>query len=78
MAAAGNRFTFEIPAEFTVGPHSIQYYFEVRSGDQSRLCPQLDPVQLSNQPYYVVHSDPELAWGRAPLPSDSVSIQEDC
>lgn len=42
----------------------MQYYFELRRGPASRFWPGLDPLTLSNQPYYVVHADPTTTWGR--------------
>ncbi len=67
--AEGNRFSLDLPAEFTDSPYSIQYFLEVRSPAGSGLHPALDPVHLSNQPYFVVHADPDLSWGRpAPHP----------
>nr|WP_294695341.1 hypothetical protein [uncultured Friedmanniella sp.] len=62
--AEGNRFSVDLPAEFTDSPYSIQYFVEVRSPAGTGLHPPLDPVHLSNQPYFVVHADPNLRWGR--------------
>lgn len=61
----GDRFTLDLSGEFTDSPYSIQYFVEVRCPDGTGLHPQLDPVHLSNQPYFVVHADPDLGWGRA-------------
>ena len=63
--SGGDRFDLDLPAEFTDSPYSIQYFVEVRSPDGTALHPRLDPVTLSNQPYFVVHADPDLGWGRA-------------
>jgi hypothetical protein len=60
----GDRFSMDVPAEFTASHYSIQYFVEIRSPVGTGLYPRLDPVQLSNQPYFVVHADPDLGWGR--------------
>ncbi|GAA2093770.1 hypothetical protein GCM10009841_03720 [Microlunatus panaciterrae] len=62
--ADGDRFSLDIPADCTSGPYSLQYFVEVRSPHGTALYPRLDPVHLSNQPYFVVHADPALRWGR--------------
>jgi hypothetical protein len=61
----GDRFSLDLPADFTDSPYSIQYFLEVRSDAGTGLYPRLDPVRLANQPYFVVHADAQLTWGRA-------------
>lgn len=63
-AAEGDRSTLDLPAEFTDSPYSIQYFAEARSSAGTALHPELDGVELSNQPYFVVHADPQRDWGR--------------
>lgn len=63
-AIHGDRFSLDVPADFTDSPYSIQYFVEVRSSAGTGLYPRLDPLHLSNQPYFVVHADPDLGWGR--------------
>ncbi len=61
MKADGNRWTVEIPGEYTKSPFPLQYYFEVRAGDgKSSLHPGFDAT-LCNQPYFVVENADLLA-----------------
>ena len=66
--ADGNDFSLDVPGDYTDSPYSIQYFVEVRSPAGSGLYPRLDPVHLSNQPYFVVHADPDAGWGREASP----------
>jgi hypothetical protein len=56
MAVTGNRWRASIPAAYTNSPYPLQYYFEIEQGpDSATLYPGLGP-ELTNQPYFVVHS----------------------
>jgi hypothetical protein len=56
MAADGDGYVAEIPADYTATSFPLMYFADVRrANDQSVFVPALDR-DLSNQPYVVVHS----------------------
>jgi hypothetical protein len=56
MQATEKKFQATIPAAYTDSPYPIQYYFEIKRGDQhASLYPGLGP-NLIQQPYYVVRA----------------------
>ena len=63
MEGDGRTFRTEIPASQTQSPFPLQYYFEVVATPAAWQYPGLDE-DLSNQPYYVVHTDEKTAWGK--------------
>ena len=60
----GGVFVGEIPTDTAGSLYPMQYYFEVTANGAAWPCPGLAP-DLANQPYYVVHADPQTRWGRA-------------
>jgi hypothetical protein len=54
MQGQGNRYRAVIPAAYTNSPYPIQYYFELKDGQETaRLYPGI-AADLANQPYFVV------------------------
>jgi len=53
LSGTGDRYSGEIPAEYTKTDYPVQYYFEIHNGGESSLFPGLGP-NLTDQPYYVV------------------------
>ncbi len=66
LQRSGEDYTGEIPAEATAGLYPVQYFFEVFSDEMAWPFPGLDQ-DLANQPYYVVHDNPLVTWGRASM-----------
>jgi hypothetical protein len=61
MKSDADRWTGEIPGDYTHSPFPLQYYFEVRAADgNSTLHPGFDAT-LCNQPYFVVEQTDLLA-----------------
>ncbi len=57
MMREGNRYRAAIPATYTVSPYPLQYYFEVKAGqDRAWLYPGF-ATDLANQPYFTVRRD---------------------
>ncbi len=57
----GRTFTGVIPA--ADGAYPVQYFFEVLAEDDAWPYPGLS-ADLADQPYYVIHHDPDTTWGR--------------
>ncbi|MBI4874722.1 MAG: hypothetical protein HY822_08820 [Acidobacteria bacterium] len=54
MQRRGDRFTATVPADYTQSPYPLQYYFELRAGDNAAwLYPGFGP-NLAGQPYFTV------------------------
>ena len=55
MKLSGSSYRVSIPATYTDSVYPVQYYFEMKEGDNSWLYPGFGP-DLINQPYFVVRS----------------------
>ena len=55
-AEAGNTYNAEIDGQYTQSVYPLQYYFEMRIGDEkASLYPGFNS-DLNNQPYFVVQA----------------------
>lgn len=59
----GERWTGEIPAQDPENRFPIQYHFRIHGQGEAWAFPGLSE-DLTNQPYFVVHTDPSITWGR--------------
>ncbi len=59
----GQRWSGEIPAQGPEASFPVQYHFRVHGEAEAWAFPGLSQ-DLTNQPYFVVHTDPSITWGR--------------